>query len=146
MTRHTLFSLSLVLLVATSADAQLATQTALVGTVTDSSGGVIPGAAVVAVNVGTKDKYEATTNEQGHYNIQFVRIGRYEITVTLAGFQTFKATGVEVGTNQMVRRDAVLQVGDMAETVTVEAAARCSPPRTRRLPKRSARRWSRSCP
>ena len=86
MIRHALFSLSLVLLVAASADAQLANQTALVGTVTDSSGGVIPGATVVAVNVGTKDTYETTTNDQGYYNIQFVRIGKYEITVTLARF------------------------------------------------------------
>ena len=123
MIRHALFSLSLVLLVAASADAQLANQTALVGTVTDTSRAVIPGASVVAVNVGTKDTYEATTNDQGYYNIQFIRIGRYEITVTLASFQTFKATGIEVGTNQIVRQDAVLQVGGMAETVTVEAAA-----------------------
>jgi Carboxypeptidase regulatory-like domain len=108
MTRHALFSLSLVLLVAASADAQLANQTALVGTVTDTSRAVIPGALVVAVNVGTKDTYEATTNDQGYYNIQFIRIGRYEITVTLASFQTFKATGIEVGTNQIVRQDAVL--------------------------------------
>lgn len=43
--------------------------------------------------------------------------------MTLASFQTFKATGIEVGTNQIVRQDAVLQVGGMAETVTVEAAA-----------------------
>src|SRR4029453_3377381 len=108
MTRYALFSLSLVLLVAASADAQLANQTALVGTVTDTSRAVIPGASVVAVNVGTKDTYDATTNDQGYYNIQFIRIGRYEITVTLAGFQTFKATGIEVATNQIVRQDAVL--------------------------------------
>ena len=70
---------------APSASAQLASQTALVGTVTDSGGGVLPGATVVAVNLGTKDTYEATTNAQGYYNIQFVRPGRYEITVTHAG-------------------------------------------------------------
>jgi hypothetical protein len=123
MIRHGLFSLSLVLLVAASANAQLANQTALVGTVTDSSRAVIPGASVIAVNVGTKDTYETTTNDQGYYNIQFIRIGKYEITVTLAGFQTFKATGIEVGTNQVVRQDAMMQVGGMAETVTVEGAA-----------------------
>ena len=44
---------------------------------------VVPGAQVVAVNVGTKDTYEATTNAEGYYNIQFVRTGTYEITVTL---------------------------------------------------------------
>src|SRR2546425_779142 len=106
------------LLLAGSASAQLASQTALVGTVTDTSGSVIPGAAVVAVNIGTQDTYETTTNAQGYYNIQFVRTGRYEITVTLSGFQTFKATGVEVTVNQIVRRDAALQVGALAETVT----------------------------
>ena len=88
-------------------DAQLASQTALVGTVTDSGGLVLPGAQVVAVNVGTKDTYEATTNAEGYYNIQFVRTGTYDITVTLSGFQTFKATGVEVANNQVVRTNAV---------------------------------------
>src|SRR3954470_4603378 len=95
--------LGLGLLLATSAFAQLASQTALVGTVTDTGNLVIPGAQVVAVNVGTKDTYEATTTAEGYYNIQFVRTGKYEITVTVAGFQTFKASGVEVGNNQVVR-------------------------------------------
>ena len=45
---------------ATPAAAQLASQTALVGTATDSSGSVLPGASVVAVNAGTQDTYEAT--------------------------------------------------------------------------------------
>src|SRR5258706_10537828 len=80
---------------ATPAAAQLASQTALVGTVTDSGNLVVPGAQVVAVNVNTRDTYETTTNTDGYYNIQFVRTGTYEVTVTLAGFQTFKASGVE---------------------------------------------------
>ncbi len=53
----------------TAALAQLASQTALVGTVTDSTGAVLPGAQVVAVNTGTKNTYEATTNDEGLYNI-----------------------------------------------------------------------------
>ena len=118
-----LLSLAFGILLATNAAAQLATQTAIVGTVTDSSGSVVPGAAVTAVNIGTQDRYEAVTNEQGQYNMQFVRTGKYEITVALVGFQTFKATGIEVGNNQVVRRDAVLQVGDLSETVAVVAEA-----------------------
>src|SRR5213594_1124559 len=102
-------------LLTTSAWAQLASQTALVGTVTDSGGLVVPGAQVVAVNVGTKDTYQAITNAEGYYHIQFVRPGRYEITVTTSGFGPFKATGVEVATNQVVRTNATLQVG-MADT------------------------------
>ena len=54
--------LCLGLFLATNVSAQLASQTALVGTVTDSGNLVVPGAQVVAVNVGTKDTYEATTN------------------------------------------------------------------------------------
>ena len=96
MMRRLSLALGVMLLLATSAWAQLASQTALVGTVTDSGGLVVPGAQVVAVNTGTKDTYEATTNSEGYYNIQFVRPGRYEITVTIPSFQTFKATGVEV--------------------------------------------------
>ena len=111
------------LFLATNASAQLASQTALVGTVTDSGGAVVPGAQVVAVNVGTKDTYEATTNADGYYNIQFVRTGAYEVTVTLAGFQTFKASGVEVANNQVVRTNALLKVGGLTEQVNVEAKA-----------------------
>ena len=114
---------TLVFLMATNAWAQLASQTALVGTVTDSGGLVVPGAQVVAINVGTKDTYEAATNSEGYYHIQFVRPGQYEITVAVSGFQTFKATGVEVGTNQIVRTNATLQIGALSETVNVDSSA-----------------------
>jgi hypothetical protein len=110
-------------LLATSAWAQLASQTALVGTVTDGAGLVVPGAQVVAVNVGTNDTYEATTNSEGYYHIQFARPGTYEITVTMSGFRTFKATGVGVASNQVVRTNATLQVGTLTESVSVEAKA-----------------------
>ena len=106
---------------ASPAAAQLASQTALVGTVTDSGGAVLPGAQVVAVNTGTKDTYETTTNGEGYYNIQFVKLGTYEISVTMQGFQTFKASGVDVAGNQVVRTNAVMRVGGVSESVTVEA-------------------------
>jgi hypothetical protein len=121
--RIAVFCLGLGLFIPAGAFAQLASQTALVGTVTDSGGLAVPGAQVVAVNVGTKDTYESVTNSEGYYNIQFVRIGTYEITVSLAGFQTFKASGVQVATNQVVRTNAVLQVGAVTESVNVTASA-----------------------
>src|SRR5687768_10188149 len=121
--RAAALSLGLVLLLTTSAWAQLASQTALVGTVTDSGGLVVPGAQVVAVNVETKDTYEATTNAEGYYHIQFARPGKYEITVTMTGFRTFKATGVDVATNQVVRTNATLQIGTLTDSVNVEAKA-----------------------
>ena len=123
MIRRTAWCLGLMVLLASPAWAQLAGQTALVGTVTDTDGGVLPGASVRAVNVDTQDTYESVTNNQGQYNIQFIRLGRYEVTISLEGFQTFRATGVQVAGNQVVRTDAVLPVGGLAETVTVEAGA-----------------------
>ena len=91
MVRRVASFLVLGLLLAPAAYAQLASQTALVGTVTDAGGLVLPGASVVAVNVGTRDTYEATTNAEGDYYIQFVRPGKYDISVTVNGFQTFRA-------------------------------------------------------
>ncbi len=115
--------LSFSLLLSTTAFAQLASQTALVGTVTDSGGLVVPGARVEAVNTGTKDTYEATTSSDGYYYIPFVRPGTYDITISIPSFQTFKITGVEVATNQVVRTNATLQVGGVAESVNVSAEA-----------------------
>ena len=121
--RRALLSLSFGLLLATSASAQLASQTALVGTVSDPDGLGVPGAQVVAVNIGTRDTYEATTGAEGHYTIQFVRTGVYDITVTLTGFQTSKVTGVEVANNQVVRTNVVMKVGQLNESITVVASS-----------------------
>jgi hypothetical protein len=118
-----LLCLALIVSLAPAASAQLASQTALVGTVTDSGGGVLPGATVVAVNTGTKDTYETTTNAQGQYNIQFVQPGRYDLAISVAGFQTFRTTGVEIATNQVVRTNATLQVGAITEEVLVQSRA-----------------------
>ncbi|MPZ21355.1 MAG: hypothetical protein GEV06_26190, partial [Luteitalea sp.] len=123
MVLRTVLCVGFALSLAGSAMAQLATQTALVGTVTDADGGVVPGVAVVAVHVDTQDTYETVTNAQGFYNIPFIRTGRYEITVSLSGFQPFRATGIEVTTNQVVRRDVTLQVGGLTDEVTVAATA-----------------------
>src|SRR3979490_3049260 len=123
MMRPALLSLGFVFLLAPGASAQLASQTALVGTASDADGLGVPGAQVVAVNVGTRDTYEATTGAEGHYTIQFVRTGVYDITVTLTGFQTSKVTGVEVANNQVVRTNVVMKVGQLNESINVVASA-----------------------
>ena len=104
------------------AHAQLATTTSLVGTVTDSSGKVIPGARVTATETRTLDRYTATTNEQGYYTIEFVRVGVYSVTVEQGGFQKVTETGIIVDINQTVRTDITLPVGAVSQSVTVEAA------------------------
>lgn len=117
-----LFTAILALALSTPAFAQLASQTGLVGTVTDSGGGVLPGVSVTAVNVGTQATLSGVTNDAGVYQFNAVPLGTYEITVSLQGFQTVKATNIVVAGNQVVRRDIVLNVGDLSETITVEAA------------------------
>lgn len=103
--------------------AQTATITSLVGTITDSAGGAIAGAKVTAVNRNTQDTYNASTNDQGFYRIEFVRVGRYNLTVENPGFQRFEKKDILVETNRVVRNDVALTVGSVAESVTVEASA-----------------------
>src|SRR5881398_1510038 len=121
--RRLLLSLGWSVLLAPAAWAQLASQTALVGTVTDQDGLIVPGAQVVAVNVGTRDTYETTTNAEGYYNVQFVRTGTYEITVAVTGFQTSRVSGVEVATNQVARTNIVMKVGQLNESLNVVGSA-----------------------
>jgi hypothetical protein len=121
--RRLALSLGCTLWFAASAWAQLASQTALVGTVTDQGGLIVPGAQVVAVNAGTRDTYETTTNAEGYYNIQFVRTGTYEISVTLSGFQTSRTSGVAVATNQVARTNLVMTVGPVNESIIVAGSA-----------------------
>ena len=112
-----------VLLTGASANAQLASTTSLVGNVSDSSNAVINGASVTATNVETRDIYQATTNDLGYYEIKFIKNGGYTIEVKQAGFQAMQTTGVIVESNQTVRTDFTLKVGQASETVTVAASA-----------------------
>jgi hypothetical protein len=103
--------------------AQIATTTALVGTVTDSSGSVIVGARITAKNAGTLDTYNATTNQDGFYRIDFVRVGTYNVAVEHAGFARVEKTGSVVDMNQVVRNDFSLTPGAITQSVTIEATA-----------------------
>src|SRR6266404_958206 len=116
-----LFAISLFAVLSFNAAAQLATTTSLVGTISDSSGKVIPNVKITAVETRTFDKYSAVTNGQGYYSIEFIRVGVYSITAEIAGFQKVTKTGVPVETNQVVRTDITLAVGAVTQSVTVEA-------------------------
>ena len=116
-----LFVVSLALMV--SAYGQIATITALVGTVSDSSGRAIVGAKITAVDTATLNKYTAVTNQDGNYRIDFVRVGTYDVSAEYSGFATLKHTGSIVSINQIVRNDFALSPGSIQESVTVEALA-----------------------
>jgi hypothetical protein len=84
-----------VLLAAISLSAQTFRGTIL-GSVTDPSGAVLPGASVTVKNVATGLARTTETSADGSYSLPELPIGTYTVTVTLAGFQTFQANGVEV--------------------------------------------------
>ena len=102
--------------------AQLASSTSLTGTVTDPSNAIVPGANIRAVNTATGIAYTATTNQNGIYNILYVPVGSYTITVKASGFVTEVHSNIIVNNNQTVRTDFVLSVGAVTTSVEVTTA------------------------
>jgi hypothetical protein len=95
----------------------------LVGNVTDASGAAIPGASVKITLTTTNDTRSVQTDAVGAYTIPGVAPGPYRVEVTAQGFRTFAATDVLVNQNNVVRVDAQLQVGQIAERVEVTTTA-----------------------
>src|SRR5437868_4492246 len=93
----------------------------IVGTVTDSSGSVIPGAIIVATQTQTNEIRTTTTNESGVYTLLTVPAGSYTVSISKPGFGVFEATNIVLTTNATARVDAKLTVGSQAQTVTVSA-------------------------
>src|SRR5579863_5757175 len=83
--------------------AQVANNTALVGTVLDSSGSAVVGAKVTAVEESTGVVYPGTTNAQGYYSIKFIPPGTYDITVEQTSFNKSTKTGTIVPIDQAIR-------------------------------------------
>src|ERR1700733_10752243 len=102
-----------------SISGQAASSTTLVGTVTDTSGAVVGGADVVAVQNATKVSYTGKTTATGNYSLPYVDVGTYTITVQAQGFEKVVHTNVMVEVNATVRTDFALNVGSVANEVTV---------------------------
>lgn len=102
--------------------AQSASGAAINGTVTDSSGAIIPGAIVTLTNPATDIQQSAPTNHHGVYVFLNIHPGIYDIAVSKAGFETTVQPGVQLYVNQTTTFDFHLTVGSSTETVTVEAA------------------------
>ena len=79
-------------------EAQTVTGT-IQGTVTDSGGGVLPGATVTIVNADTGTQRSVLTNEAGIYTAPFIQIGKYTVRAAMSGFGTVIREDVEVGLN-----------------------------------------------
>jgi hypothetical protein len=99
------------------------TTSRLVGTVTDPSGSVIPGAQVTLTNEATGVKFTTTTTEAGTYVFEALQVGSYRVDVTAGGFKKFSSTGNHVIIGVPATVNARLEVGASAETVEVSGSA-----------------------
>lgn len=93
----------------------------LVGNVTDPQQGSVVGATVTINNKLTGYASDQKTDERGAYDFRNLPPGIYDVKITASGFSTFEAKELSVAANNIVRADAQLKVGNVAETITVGA-------------------------
>ncbi len=119
--RTVLCSIALLLALVAPAAAQETTGT-IQGSVRDQSGAVLPGATVVAKHLQTGRTTDAVTNQDGLYTIPSLQPGAYELTFSLASFQSQTVKGIELHVNDRQEINGKLGVSGVSETVTVSSA------------------------
>ncbi|MBI3682242.1 MAG: TonB-dependent receptor [Acidobacteria bacterium] len=93
----------------------------IVGAVTDASGSAVPQAGVTLTNLGTADRRAQQTDAAGIY--QFVNLvpGQYKVEVEKSGFRRFSREPITVEVQSAVRIDVPMQIGDVTQTIEVNA-------------------------
>jgi hypothetical protein len=109
-------------LLAASAMAQQTAGT-LIGSVTDATGASIPAATVKVVNLATNAIRETVSDSSGNYTIPFLPAGDYSATLTAKGFQSQRIASFTLQVQQTLRQDFQLKVGDVSESISVDASA-----------------------
>ncbi len=100
-----------------------ATQASISGVVTDAQGAMIPNAKLAAVNTATKARTDTVSNGSGFYSLSNLPIGSYAITVEHEGFRRAVRSGIGLTTGQSLELNFRLELGAVAETVTVSGDA-----------------------
>jgi hypothetical protein len=95
----------------------------LTGRVTDPSGSVVAGATVAVISEATNVKFEATTNNQGIWTIQYLLPARYRVIVSAPSFKNSERTGIELQTADVKQTDLQLELGATTQTVEVTSEA-----------------------
>ena len=113
--------LAAVLLLCSSAITAQTFRGTILGTVTDSTGASIAGAAVGVKNINTGLSRTVTTSDDGTYSVPELPIGTYSVTVEKAGFKQGVVTGIRVEVSSERRADVALQTGEVAIRVEVNA-------------------------
>ena len=122
--RRLVLGLSLVLLLCAAAPALAQQGTAQIGgKITDAQGGVLPGVAIVVTNEDTGILREVTSTAEGSYFVSQMVPGRYRITAKLEGFKALDRRGIALTVGQTTTLDLTMEVGALAETLTVTGEA-----------------------
>jgi hypothetical protein len=95
----------------------------ILGTLTDSTGGVLPGVSVSVTNEGTNVAVNLVTDAKGGYQARNLNSGTYSVTAKLDGFKTAVQRGIVVRVGDAIPIDLVLSTGGVAEVVVVTAEA-----------------------
>ncbi|AXC13343.1 Oar protein [Acidisarcina polymorpha] len=95
----------------------------ITGTVTDSTGAVVPSITITLTNPATGQVRTDNSSSSGTYNFPNLGVGTYNLTAGGTGFQKYSRTGIVVNVAQTLREDVLLTVGSEGQTVTVHADA-----------------------
>ena len=128
-----------------SALAQRVTGT-LVGTITDTSGAVLPGVTVSLQGSAIVGTLTSLTNEKGFYRIPALPPGTYTITFTLSGFATLKRENIRSGVGQLTEENVALKLSQMSETVTVESESAIVDSTTNQVSTNYNQEWVKAAP
>jgi len=93
------------------------------GTVTDSSGGILPGVTVTVSNTDTGTTRVVVTNDSGAYRAPLLPLGTYTVRAELEGFKAYEQVGIGLSAGQTAVINVTLGVGALSETVSVTAEA-----------------------
>jgi hypothetical protein len=93
----------------------------ILGTVKDSSGGVVTGAIIDLLNTGTNNSRSVVSDGSGSYEFANVEVGSYQLTITAPGFQKVQFTTFPLAARETKRLDSALQLATQATTVNVES-------------------------
>ncbi len=95
----------------------------ILGVVQDSTGAVVPAAAVTATHQATNQVFRTATGTEGYYEIPALPVGEYRVEVEVPGFQRVVKADVLVQADDRIRLDFTLEPGTVNESVTVSADA-----------------------
>jgi hypothetical protein len=95
------------------------TTTTVRGTITDSTGAVVPNVEITVTNTETNQTRSVKSSADGQYTLEFLPLGLYTIQASATGFRRFVQTGVVLELNQVARVDAVLELGSTSDAITV---------------------------